>query len=291
MKYKIYYIIGGILVLFLGSVFIRSCTNFAVKKMNEISETTIEETIINLTDETTQIKGQIVNTKCEDWNVWQIVNALVNDAPVYWNDPNLISENFKSKFKSGIDILPELNSFVDGCGAGNETINGKKVVCIDGLTKSYYSEKYDCNIDQVTAYYYDYVINEKEQLDDLIFLYKKVFPERIALTGERLDGKKDIYSETVAELLHYIANPYHNFDIIYTHNYSEESMPYSDTCKIINRPNLEEIGIPENSYDEKEGEDVYIIFEYPTKKIKWKVNYKVDDDSMFDYIEFVEVKS
>ena len=250
-----------------------------------------EETTMKSIDETTQAKGRIVNTKCEDWNVWQIVNALVNDAPVYWNDPNLISENFKSKFKSGIDILPELNSFVNGCGAGSETINGKKVVCIDGLTKSYYSEKYGCNIEQATAYYYDYVINEKEQLDDLIFLYKKVFPERIAITGERLDGKKDIYPETVAELLHCIANPYHNFYVIYTHNYSEESMLYSDICKIINRPNLEEIGVPDNSYDEKIEDDVYIVFEYPNKKIKWKVNYEVNDDGLFDYIEYIEAEA
>lgn len=288
MKDRIYLIIGGILVLVLGSIIIRSCSRLAVEGMNEVSETTIEETSAYIVNETAKLLGKV--TKCDERHVGSIVNALVNDASVYWNNPDLISENFKSKFKSGIDILPELHSFVNGCAADSKIIDGKRVIAISGGIKSYESEKYG-HIDQAAAYYYDYVINEKEQLDDLIFLYKKVFPERIAITGKRLDGKKDIYPETVAELLHYIANPYHDFDIIYTHDYSEETMPCSDICKIINRPNLDELGVPDNSYDEKIDDDVYIVFEYPNRKIKWKVNYEVNDDELFDYIEYIEVKA
>lgn len=281
MKAKIGLIIGGIIIVVFGTVVIRSCSKNAIKSMNEdLKKESFDET----QEEMKKDLGYVLD--CSERNLDNVVNGLIGDSKYYWND-KFISDNFYEKYKSAKDICPDSYNWTS-VGAGKSKLKEKNVVSINGMSKSYYSDEYGCDIQQTTACFYDYIINEKNQLDDLIFISKKVYPEIISITGERLDGKKEAKPDRVSELLHYIANPYHDFDFYSTKNYSEEAMPYSDICKIINRPNLDKLGIPDNSYDEKRGDDTYIIFEYPDWTVTWKVNYKVNDDLFFDYIEYIE---
>lgn len=282
MKLKIKLLIIGIVIVIVGTIFIRSCSKNMVKKMN--LDSSIENESFSNVTETENNLGRVI--ECDENHVGSIVRALVQDAPNYWNS-DLISDNFKGKYKCARDIQPEIENLLD-VGAGKEILNGKSIISISGLISKEDLGEYNGSIEKVVYYYYDYIINNKNQLDDLIFFHKGI-SETYTLTGERTDGKKLARENNISELLHFIANPYHDFDFYSTKNYSEEAMPYSETCKIVNRPDLDKLGVPDNSYDEKKGDDVYIVFEYPDWKVTWKVNYKVNDDLFFDYIEYIEV--
>lgn len=211
-----------------------------------------------------------------------------------WNDEKYpISKHFKEKFKTKKDV--------------NDNFDIKEPVDanIESGEKQIVSLFYD-----TTKYYYKYYINDLGELDDLEYIreveYKK--DEYWGNSFLRLDGKIEADNSFVYNLLAYIANKYVNDDFAWNPYeelaFSEEKMPYADNCKIINRPNLEELGIPNASYwydsDLNENYDgtgayskdgyPYLIFEYDDHNIKYEVKYHVNDENFFDYIEFVEVK-
>ena len=295
MKNKIFFLFVGVVVIVFASILMRSCTDVGLEKMDNIVETTVKET----EKETTKVEGLGRITKCDEMSVGSIVNALVQDSQNYWNNYALTSDNFRNKYKRAKDILPEIENFgegIYGVGADSEysEFYDRKVIVIDGVTKKYESEKFG-SVYQVTYYYYDYIINDREQLDDLILLYKRVGAEISEDTYERIDGKVEADGNYRWDLLLFIANPYHKFS---EKEYTEEMMPYSENCKIINRPNLEDIGIPDVSREKwDDGGNVYIEFEYwdkvfpyptePSKTYTWEVKYKINTDYFFEYIEFI----
>ena len=216
------------------------------------------------------------------------------DSESEWNDEKYpISKHFKEKFKTKKDVNDNFD-IKEPVEARNES-DEKHIVSLF----------YD-----TTKYYYKYYVNDLGELDDLEYIrqveYKKVKSKEIdGYELVRADDK--IEAKTHPEiLLAYIANKYVHDNFAYNpyEDFSEERMPYADNCKIINRPNLKELGIPNASYwydsDLNENYDgtgayskdgyPYLIFEYDDHNIKYEVKYHVNDENFFDYIEFVEVK-
>ena len=237
---------------------------------------------------------------------YMIYDMFIDDAK--WNsDKYPISQHFKEKYKSKYDISDDFTEN-NSIGADLEYANDKGIrIIVDCSLKDKSANK------NYVRYHYDCIVDNNGELYDLEYKFKVPYvytiDEHLGKTYKRSDGKYDTKEYPIYNLLAYIANKYVNDDFDFNpyedFKYSEEKMPYAENCRIINRPDLDVIGIPEFSYwynsnwnEDYNGNDIYskdgfpyLVFEYDDHKIKYEVKYHVNDEYFFDYIEFVEVKN
>ena len=270
---------------------------YIVKKSNNVNNNSVESSEMYK-------REPIFRVFNEDSAKKMIHEMFIDDTK--WNsDMYPISKHFKDKYKTKYDINKDFTD-TNSIGAGLKYANEKGIrIEIDCSLKN---KGIDRNF---TRYYYDCIVDKKGELYDLEYKYKVpyvyVVDEHWGEGYERADGKIEADSSYVYYLLAYIANKYVNDDFAWNPYeelaFSEEKMPYAEDCKIINRPNIDELGVPNASYwyDSDLNEDYdgicayskdgypYLVFEYDDHKIKYEVKYHVNDENFFDYIEFVEV--
>lgn len=205
--------------------------------------------------------------------------AIEND--VKWDDLNL-SDNFKSKFKNGRGILPDKNEY-EMFDVGHDSdfaeynrytvwIRGDKYENIFNTLR--YGEPVS------TEFIFEYKIDENNLLDDVKLIRRK---DVYSLTGERVDGAKEVTYDCLNSYIHKLANPANpNVNEFFS------DIPLTKDSKILNKPNLEELGTPLNSICELSKEQLTLTFIYPSYKKVWNVKYNIDLDYKLDYIEFAK---
>lgn len=205
--------------------------------------------------------------------------AIEND--VKWDDLNL-SDNFKNKFKNGRGILPDKNEYeMFDVGYDSDFAEyNRYTVWIRG-------DKYENIFNTLrygepvsTEFIFEYKIDENNLLDDVKLIRRK---DVYSLTGERVDGGKEVTYDVLSPYIHKLANP-SNPNV----NEFFADIPLTKDCKILNKPNLEELGIPLNSICELSKGQLTLTFIYPSYRKVWDIKYNIDLDYKLNYIEFVE---
>lgn len=216
-----------------------------------------------------------------------------------WNsDDYPISDNFKHKYYTKNDINAKFINATN-VSAVVDIIRNDKIILNVGSNN-------EPNIN----YYYECIVNDDGELDDLKYIRQVEYAEYPGESGimelQRKDRKIEAKNSNITELLlRYIAcskpNDITGDEFQY---FSEERMPYSDICEVIGRPNKEEIGNPEFVYfgdehpmtGERKYEDdkspdgyPYLTFDYGDYIKKYEVIYKINDENFFDYIEYKRV--
>ena len=164
--------------------------------------------------------------------------AIEND--VKWDDLNL-SDNFKSKFKNGREILPDKSEYeMFDIGYDSSMAEYKR------NNIWIYGDKYDNIFNTLrygepvsTIFIFEYKVDENNLLDDVKLIRRK---DVYSLTGNRIDGAKEVTYELLSSYIHKLANPANpNINEFFS------DIPLAKDCKILNKPNLEELGTPLSS--------------------------------------------
>ena len=205
--------------------------------------------------------------------------AIEND--VKWDDLNL-SDSFKSKFKNGQGILPGKSEYEMFDIGYDSTIGEYK-----RNTIWIYGDKHENIFNTLrygepvsTEFIFEYKIDENNLLDDVKLIRRK---DVYSLTGERVDGGKEVTYDVLSPYIHKLANPANPYV-----NEFFSDIPLAKDCKILNKPNLEELGIPLNSVCELSKGQLTLTFIYPSYRKVWDIKYNIDLDYKLNYIEFVE---
>lgn len=237
----------------------------------------------------------------------KMIHEMFIDDTKWNSDKYPISQHFKDKYKTKYDINKDFTD-KNSIGADLEGSNEKTIrIEIDCSLK-------DKSIDKnFVRYYYDCIVDKNGELYDLEYKYKVpyvyVVDEYWGEGYERADGKSEAKTEYDAlGLIEYMINPHkEGMAGMYYEDMTEEKLPFTENCKIINRPNLDILGEPNYSYwygndelDDENEVDIkdryskdgfpYLIVEFDDFTKKYEVKYHVNDEYFFDYIEFVEVK-
>ncbi len=208
--------------------------------------------------------------------------AIEND--VKWDDLNL-SDSFKIKFKNGQGILLGKSEYEMFDIGYDSTIGEYK-----RNTVWIYGDKYENIFNTLrygepvsTIFIFEYKIDENNLLDDVKLIRRK---DVYSLTGERVDGAKEVTYDYLNSYIHKLANPANpNVNEFFS------DIPLAKDYKIINKPDLDNLGVPLNSTCELSKEQLTLTFIYPNYKKIWDVKYNIDLDYKLDYIEFIEIAS
>lgn len=210
---------------------------------------------------------------------WILCLALEGGCPY---DRLKLSSNFKNKYKTPQSIIGDIDSYcmLESGHDSDFAEYNRYTVWIRG-------DKYENIFNTLrygepvsTVFIFEYKIDENNLLDDVKLIRRK---DVYSLTGERVDGGKEVTYDALSPYIHKLANPANP-------NVSEffADIPLAKDCKILNKPNLEELGTPLNSICELSKEQLTLTFIYPSYKKVWNVKYNIDLDYKLDYIEFVE---
>lgn len=283
-----------ILLIIIGIIYI-------IKKSNNTNNSSVESSYM-------YERESIFRVFNEDSAKKMIHEMFIDDTK--WNsDMYPISKHFKDKYKTKYDINKDFTD-KNSIGANIECVkeSGIRIRVSCGLK--------DKSIDKnFTRYYYDCIVDKNGELYDLEYKYKVpyvyVVDEYWGEGYERADGKSEAKTESAAlGLIKFMINPHavNPFGQCYDEDMTEENLPLADNCRIINRPNMSELGVPNNMGTYWYGIDAqseiddytqiyskdgfpYLIVEFDDFTKKYEVKYHVNDENFFDYIEFVEVKN
>lgn len=232
----------------------------------------------------------IMKTSVENINIYSendhtsagLVLRLAIEGDCNW-DTLKLSDNFKKKFKNGKNIISnrdEYQSFSSGYDAdfrfsGDQTI----WLCGDKYDNVFNTLKYGDAVS--TEFYFEYKVDENNLLDDVKLIRKK---DVFSINAERVDGKQEISYDNLPYYIHKLSNP-NKKDI------SEYfiDVPFAKNYQVINKPDIEKIGVPNDSDCKIDEEKVTLTFDYGTYKKVWDVKYNIDVDFQLDYVEFVEI--
>lgn len=255
-------------VFVLVAIILKSCLNILTNKMIEDEEITIESI-----EETNETLGKLID-KADAGHIGTIVSGLL-EAERTWNIYP-ITQHFKDKFKNKYGIIPEMDNIrmVDG---GRDTSKDNKLI---PLVHCYWKDGYRNDGCIETIYYFDYKVDENEQLDDLILLRKVDYGE----FGERLDGKKDVDILNIGLHIYAYMFPYDtSIDTYYL-----LKVPISDDCIVENKPDLN-VPIEKIIRRDKNDNSVYMKFKYMDCNIILRVKYEINDDYQISYLNFNEI--
>ncbi len=274
-------------------------TIYIVKKSNNIN---------NNNDRSSDIyERELIFRVFNEDSAKNMIHEMFIDDTKWNSDKYPISKHFKDKYKTKYDINKDFTD-KNSIGAGLEYANEKGIRIVIDLSLK------DKSIDKnFTRYYYDCIVDKNGELYDLEYKYKVpyiyVVDEYWGEGYERADGKSEAKTESAAlGLIEFMINPHkEGMAGMYYEDMTEEKLPFTEDCKIINRPNLDILGEPNysywygnNEYDDESNVDIkdryskdgfpYLIVEFDDFTKKYEVKYHVNDENFFDYIEFVEVK-
>lgn len=268
-KTIIKYIIITIVFIIIAIV-IKSCFNSITKKMLSYDDTTEEIIIINETEYIPKV--------ADDGNTnLTITDILQKNNDGKW-DKYPLSGNFRNKFKNRFDIINEVDNakiITGGKNKDKDNRNAEKIILI-------WKDNYRNDNCFQTNYYFEYKINDKHELDDLILLRKVDYRE----DGERLDGKKEVNMDNIGGDIYMYLFPWDFIDYVHSNDILDNKT-ISKNCVILNAPKK---GCPiESDVWDYYDNIVYMKFKYEDGYVYWKVNYHINEDYQFDKIEFIQI--
>lgn len=147
-----------VIIVLLISIVIILCNYF----LNKYSVLNKEERINNMA--VYQGKNEL--------NGGDVANEIQSAIAKYTNWDNLfLSVNFKKKFKSKYGIIENVNDYSDFWCIDSEYENKKNVIVIYANKKKSIFDK-DESDNVTTKYYFEYKLNDKNEIDDLLLLKK-----------------------------------------------------------------------------------------------------------------------
>lgn len=119
-----------------------------------------------------RINNMVVYQGRNELNSDDVANEIQSAIAKYTNWDNLfLSANFKKKFKNKQGIIENVNDFSDFWCTDTEYENKNNVIIIYANKKNSIFDK-DESDNITTKYYFEYKLNDNNEIDDLILLKK-----------------------------------------------------------------------------------------------------------------------
>lgn len=279
MKKKLFVVIPIVLIIFITTILILKLSN-----KNEKIDIYKGPTEDELSKRLEWMK------EADNNNIHTIISNIFHSETIWNDDKYPISRHFKQKYKHRSDVNAKFKN--------NDRIEETIVLSNRQIFTIFYD---------LIKYYYKYYINEYGELDDIEYIreveYIKIKDELGFDDYIRADGKIEVTDPW--SFINFFTYPGTMTDsgFNFEGDISEFYTSLSNDYELINKPKLEEIGTPKNAYwmeyNSEEGDievmylkdgNPYLIIEFYEGFIKkYEIRYHINDDNLFDYIEWIDV--